>query len=62
MTAVEDTAREAVHSREMGDAIVALAGLPLYSFDEIHPFARTRVVISCSETVAHGNLNLQHWE
>lgn len=30
-------------------AVVAAARLPLYSFDEIHPFSDTRVIISCSD-------------
>lgn len=30
-------------------AVIAAARLPLYSFDETHPFSHTRVIISCSD-------------
>lgn len=30
-------------------AVIAAARLPLYSFDETHPFSNTRVIISCSD-------------
>ncbi|MDT7044062.1 hypothetical protein [Candidatus Nitronereus thalassa] len=30
-------------------AVIAAARLPLYSFDEIHPFSETRVIVMCSD-------------
>src|SRR2546430_674316 len=51
MSAVQGNASEGVPSQEMAEAIIALARLPLYSFDEIHPFAKTRVVVSCAGAV-----------
>ena len=38
----QDIPAEPVHFR---DAVVALARLPLYSFDEMHPFTRVRLVL-----------------
>lgn len=31
------------------DAITAVARLPLYSFDELHPFAETKIIITVDE-------------
>lgn len=38
-----------VSSGELGDAVMKLARLPLYSFDETHPFEATRVIIDADE-------------
>lgn len=45
MSAINDDTVASVPSSQLADTITALARLPLYSFDETHPFARTRVVL-----------------
>jgi hypothetical protein len=52
MSAVKDYSDTAVPSSQMADTILALARLPLYSFDEIHPFARTRVVLGVAAALS----------
>lgn len=45
-----------VESRLFADAVIALARLPLYSFDDVHPFTRVRVVLNYSEEFARSRL------
>jgi hypothetical protein len=45
LSAVDENALSAELSKPMAEAITALTRLPLYSFDEDHPFVRTRLLL-----------------
>lgn len=49
ISAVDGSSAAPVGSTHFGDAVIALARLPLYSFDDTHPFERTRLVINHDE-------------
>jgi len=49
ITAIDKNCIVPAGSPLLRDAVIALARLPLYSFDEVHPFARVRLVLNCDD-------------